>query len=257
MVPLHVSEVLSKHRRRVLNVAALVAPIALATVFVPFRASFTNVAAALSMVALIEALAILGTRFTGALATLSAAVWFDYFLTAPFEHLSINRRPDIEITLSIVVIGIIVTEFAARSNHHRRAADEEARFISILRDMAVMSSRNEQRSLLVEHATHSLTRILELRACRFDPLVAEPPLARIQPGGEVLHVGLRWPVEEMGLPGPECEILCLDRGARVGRFVLTPTPGLALSSERLEMAVVLVGLFAPNVRDPSVPRNLP
>ncbi len=257
MVSLPIGQVWAKHRRRVLNVAALVAPLCLATVFVPFRATFTNVAAALSMVALIEALAILGTRVTGALATLSAAVWFDFFLTAPFEHLSINRRLDIEITLSIVVIGAIVTEFAARSNHHRRAADEEAHFISILRDMAVMSSRNERRMLLVEHATRSLTQILELRGCRFDPLVTEPPLARIQPGGEVRHVGLRWPVGEMGLPGPQCEILCLDRGAQVGRFVLTPTPGLALSSERLEMAVVLVGLFAPNVRETSEPGSQP
>lgn len=240
---------LRRYRSRIVNVAAIVAPIALSTLFIPFRTSFTNVAAALSMVAMIEALAILGNRVTGVLATLGAALWFDFFLTAPYEHFTINRLPDLEITISIMVIGAIVTELAARSNHHRRTADQEAHFISLLADVALMAARNEEESHVVEYATQSLTQVLELRACRFDPLVSEPPLARIQPDGQVLHVGLRWPVTEIGLPGPQCEILCLHRGAPVGRFVLTPTPGLALSSGRLVIAVVLVSLVAPSVRE--------
>ncbi|MHB1208809.1 MAG: DUF4118 domain-containing protein [Acidimicrobiales bacterium] len=249
MVAILLGESLRRNRSRIVNVAAVAAPIALSTLFVPFRTSFTNVAAALSMVAMIEALAILGNRFTGVLVTLGAAVWFDFFLTAPYEHFTINRRPDLEITISIVVIGVIVTELAARSNHHRRSAAQEAQFIAILRNLALMASRNEEQSRVVEYATQSLTQVLELRACRFDPLVSEPPLARIQPDGEVVHVGLRWPVTEIGLPGPQCEILCLHRGAPAGRFVLTPSPGLALSSERLVIAAVLVSLVAPSVRE--------
>ncbi|MHB1087387.1 MAG: DUF4118 domain-containing protein [Acidimicrobiales bacterium] len=240
---------LRRYRSRIINVAAIVAPIALSTLFVPFRTSFTNVAAALSMVAMIEALAILGNRFTGVLATLGAALWFDFFLTAPYEHFTINRLPDFEITISIVVIGVIVTELAARSNRHRRTADQGAHFISMLRDVTLLVTRNEEESRVIEYATQSLTQVLELRACRFDPLVSEPPLARIQPDGEVVHVGLRWPVNDIGLPGPQCEILCLHRGVPTGRFVLTPTPGLALSTERLVIAVVLVSLAAPSVRD--------
>ncbi|MBW4077247.1 MAG: DUF4118 domain-containing protein [Acidobacteria bacterium] len=238
-----------RYRSRIVNVAAIVAPIALSALFIPFRTSFTNVAVALSMVAMIEALAILGTRFTGVLATLGAALWFDFFLTAPYEHFTINHLPDLEITLSIMVIGAIVTELAARSDHHRRMADQEAHFISLLRDVAIMAARNEEQSRVVEFATQSLTQVLELRACRFDPLVSEPPLARIQPDGEVVHVGLRWPVTEIGLPGPHCEILCLYRGVPAGRFVLTPTPGLALSRGQLVIAAVLVSLVAPSVRE--------
>ncbi len=238
-----------RHRRRVLVTSSLVSPVVLSVAFIPFRTSFTNVAAALCMVALIEALAVMGDRVSGVLATLSAAVSFDFFLTAPYERITITRLPDLQTTISILLIGVIVTEVAARSHRHRRAASEDAHFIAMLGDVVAMSSRNEKGSQILDCATSSLMTLLTLRACRFDPAIPDPPLARIQPSGEVVHVGLRWPVAEIGLPGPECEILCAHRGTRVGRFVLTPTPGFALTRERLTMAVVLASLAAISARE--------
>jgi hypothetical protein len=90
----------------------------------------------------------------------------------------------------------------------------------------------------------SLVQLLSLRSCRFDRTLSDPPLAQIQSNGDVAHVGLRWPAKEIGLPGPETEILAKWRGRVVGRFVVTPTPGATVSLEQRIVAVAVVDVFA-------------
>jgi hypothetical protein len=59
-----------------------------------FRHSFANTDAALVLVAGIVAVAALGNRPGGWLAAVSAGIWFDFFLTKPYEHFSITSRTD-------------------------------------------------------------------------------------------------------------------------------------------------------------------
>ena len=92
-----------------------------------------------------------------------------------------------------------------------------------------------------------MTNLLSLRACRFDRALSDPPLAQIQPNGDVAHVGMRWPAQEIGLPGPEAEILATWRGRVVGRFVVTPTPGAAITLEQRIVAVAMVDVVAAYV----------
>lgn len=234
----------TRHRARLALLAGLLLPLGLSAGFVPFRHSFTNVGAALCLVALIEAIAILGDRISGVVATLSAAIWFDFFLTPPYERFTISHRPDLETTISIVVIGVIVTEVAARSRRHRRAAGEESRFVAMLHHVTELCAGTTKASKVTEYVTRSLVDVLGLRACRFETGISGPPPAQIEFGGNVVHVGLHWPAHEIGIPGPEAEILCQFRGETVGRFVLTPTPGLAISRERRVVAVAMANLVA-------------
>jgi hypothetical protein len=228
---------------------ALVAPLALAAVLVPFRGTFTNAAAALLLVAVVAAVAVAGNRFTGVLASLSAALWFDYFLTRPYEQLEINHGNDIETTVCLVVVSLIVTELAARSRHHFRAASEESDFVDMIHSLADLAAGSEPIDKVVERATGSLRHLLELRECRFEEQLADPPLARIGTDGEVSHVGLVWPVNDIGIPGPEAEILAQWRGRVMGRFVLTPTPGLPVSLERRVVAMSLAELVGAALSD--------
>ena len=101
---------------------ALFAPLVLCAALVPVRDSFATTAAALVLVALIAAIAILGNRPAGVVAAASSSIWFDFFLTRPYERLAISHRDDLETTISLFVVGIIVTELAARSRHHRQVA---------------------------------------------------------------------------------------------------------------------------------------
>lgn len=84
----------------------------LCAVLVPFRHSFANTDAALLLVAGVVAVAALGNRPGGWLAAVSAGIWFDFFLTKPYEHFSITSRTDIETTVLLLVVGVGVTELA-------------------------------------------------------------------------------------------------------------------------------------------------
>lgn len=73
---------------------------------IPFRGSLPNTDAALALVLVVVAVAAAGHRTAGILAAVSAAVWFDFFLTVPYERLTIIRRADIEATVPILAVGI-------------------------------------------------------------------------------------------------------------------------------------------------------
>lgn len=256
-------EHVQRRRPRYALVGALVVPPGVAAVFVPFRASFTNVGAALALVAVIEAIAIVGRRAGGVVATLSAAVWFDFFLTAPFERFTISQRPDLETTISLVVVGLIVTELAARSRAHRLAAGEESVYVSLLAATAARAASATSSAPLVAAAAEDLTSLLSLRACHFDADVSGPAHAEILADGRVVHVGVSWPVDELGIPGPVAEIPCVWRGSLRGRFIVTPSPGVAVATERRIVAVALVNVVAGSLRargdplasPPSAPRR--
>jgi hypothetical protein len=246
-VPLldHVRE----HRTRYAFGASLLVPLAVAALFVPFRSSFTNVGAALVLVALIEALAIVGHRLGGVVATLSAAIWFDFFLTVPYERFTINDRNDLETTITLVVVGIIVTELAARSHHHRHVASEESGFVTLLASTAARVSATDADADVVTSTCAQLARILGLRACEYEAQVSGPPYAQIREDGSVIHVGMRWPAGDFGLPGPQAEIACVWRGQPLGRFVLTPTAGFAVTTEQRIVAVALVNVVASRLHE--------
>ena len=197
----------------------------------------------------VVAVAANGHRVAGIAAAASAAVWFDFFLTPPFERLTIARRPDLETTISIVVVGLIITELAARSRRHLRASNESIGYLAMVHDVVELAADSAPASTVIDHASRSLVAVLELRSCRFDRGLADPPLARIEANGDVVHVGLRWPVDDAGIPGPEAEIIARWRGRTVGRFVLTPTPGTPISLERRVVAVALVDVVAAYVID--------
>lgn len=237
-------KVIISHRNRWAVLAALVAPLGLCALLVPLRASFTNSAAALLLVAVIAAVAVAGRRFAGFVASVSSALWFDFFLTRPYDQFAISHRNDIETMVCILVVGFIVTELAARSRHHFEASNETSDFVDMIHGLAVLGAGSESLETIIERAESSLSQLLELRDCRFEAHMSDPPLARIGPSGEVTHVGLLWPVDNIGIPGPQAEILAQWRGHVMGRFVLTPTPGLPVSIERRAVATSLAELVA-------------
>ena len=102
----------SARKRAMGNVSGVLLPIGLAAVLVPARQTLAGTAAALILVALITAIAILGSRSGGLLASVSSALSFDFFLTRPYERLAISHRPDLETTISLFVVGVIVTKLA-------------------------------------------------------------------------------------------------------------------------------------------------
>ncbi|WP_417851947.1 DUF4118 domain-containing protein [Streptomyces lutosisoli] len=84
-------------RDRLALAAALAGPFLVALALVPFRTDLSRTNAALILVVVVVAVAAIGSRAAGALAALSAAAWFDFFLTRPYERFSISGSDDIEL----------------------------------------------------------------------------------------------------------------------------------------------------------------
>jgi hypothetical protein len=222
---------------------AVAAPLAVAAALVPFRASFTNAGAALILVVVIVAVSVGGSRFTGFVGSVSSALWFDFFLTRPYEQLTISHRPDVETTICLLVVGLMVSELAARSRHHSRQSSEESRYVAMVRELADFAQTSSGNAL-AERAEPMLIDLLDLRDCRFDLRPSDPPMARVLANGEVVHVGMQWPVDELGIPGPEAEIVTQWRGRTLGRFVITPSPGEPVTQERRAVAALLATIVA-------------
>jgi hypothetical protein len=235
---------LRERRIPLILTAAILVPLGIVGILVPVRTSFANPAAALLMVAVIVAVAVAGNRIIGFIGSVSAAFWYDFFLTRPYESLNISHRPDVETTACLLVVGLMVTELAARSRHYSRVSAEESEFISEVRRLTEFANGPAAGAEVIERAIPSLVWLLGLRECRFDVELADPPLARINSRGEVVHVGLNWPADEVGIPGPEAEIMVQWRGRALGRFVLTPTPGEPISMERRVVAVLIANVVA-------------
>jgi hypothetical protein len=119
----------------------------------------------------------------------------------------------------------------------------------MLGDLTELASRPVPIGDVVERTSHDLAELLHLRACRFETVHEGHPRARIRANGTVDHVGLDWPVGDIGIPGPEAEIRAEWRGLGLGQFILTPTPGRAVSLERRIVAVAMVGVAAATLND--------
>ena len=91
---------------------SLLVPPAVCALLTPFRDNFDNANAALLLVVVIVGVAAFGIRLAGVLAAVSSAVWFDFFLTVPYDTFTINSRDDVEQTVLLLVIGGLVTEIA-------------------------------------------------------------------------------------------------------------------------------------------------
>jgi hypothetical protein len=229
-------------RARIMFALAIVVPLLLALALVPSRGEFAGAAAALIFVVAILALSVGGNRFVGFVASVSSAIWYDFFLTRPYGRLTISHRPDLETTICLLVVGVVVSELAARSRHLSKVSTEEAEYVDMVRDLTALANGTAPSSVVIERAVPSLMRLLDLRDCRFERAPSNPPMARITANGDVVHVGLEWPVNQMGIPGPEAEIVAQWRGRSLGRFVITPTPGEPVSRERRAVAALLASV---------------
>jgi len=226
-------------RDRLSALAALAVPLALAAVLVPFRASFPNTGAALALLLVVVAVAANGYRRAGILAAVSAAVWFDFFLTRPYERFAITSRDDIETTILLLVIGVAVTELAVWGWRQHADASRRAGYLDGISSAAQAVAVGASPSLLVDRVTGQLTQLLALEACRFQYGIAgigRP--ARLQHDGSVTTGSRTWDADRDGFPaGGDTELLVESGGLFQGRFLMTPRPGARPTLEQRLLAI--------------------
>ncbi len=178
---------MSRHltRDRLAVLAGLAGPLGLAAVLVPFRASVPNTDGALALLLVVVAVAANGYRPAGILAAVSAAAWFDFFLTRPYETFDITGRTDLETTVLLLVIGVAITEIAVWGRREHATASRRASYLAGLGAAAQAVAAGSSLSTLIDQVTSQLTQLLSLQTCRFQQGVAGLGLARLQPDGTV------------------------------------------------------------------------
>ena len=102
-----------------LAAVAVLGPVAVALLLVPWRNRLAAADDALVLVVVIVAVATAGRRWAAALCALSAALSFDFFLTRPYQSLRITHGRDLVTELLLLVVGLLVGDMAARGRHHR------------------------------------------------------------------------------------------------------------------------------------------
>jgi K+-sensing histidine kinase KdpD len=222
--------------------AGITAPPTVAAALVPLRATIDNANVALVLAAVVVAVATTGSRPAVVAAAASAAGWFDFFHTRPYESFTVNDERDIVTALVLLTVGVVVGELAIRSRRHRAAATTSSGDIALIHAVAERVAAGEPSELVAAEVADELVRLLELRDCRFEPglgWLEGQTVAQLERNGDVVHGGVRWRVESLGLPSRGVGLEVQGGGQTYGRYLLLPTAGVAVSFERRIVAVAL------------------
>ncbi len=214
---------------------------AAAAALVALRGELANVNVALVVVLIVLGAAAIGGRTAGAISGVVAATSFDFFHTRPYGSLKIDRPNDLVTTTLLLVVGLVMGEVAERSGRFKARLREDQKELRRLHRVARLaaSGAEDQRDLVLT-VTAELMDALLLRECRFElpPFLSELP--HLEADGAIAgQTRVFFPQGGFALPGAGVDLRVVGRKGIVGRFVLVPTPGMLVSTERLLVAVAL------------------
>jgi hypothetical protein len=219
--------------------AAIAAPIAVAAALIPWRDQLDTADNALFLVVVIVAVASTGRRVAAATAAVVSALSFDYFLTRPYQSFRITRHSDFITEILLLIVGLAVGELAARGRRHRDAAWQSRHQMALLHTVTELAATGRDAQLVVATASHEISELLSLRACRFSTRAPDGVTARVTPDGHVMVGHELWSTEDLGLPTRNIDLPVRSGGWLLGHFLLTPTPGKPVPLDRLLVAVAI------------------
>lgn len=212
-------------RDRIALAAALLAPFVVALALAPVRSRMTSANLALILVVVVVAVAALGSRTAGVVTALSAAAWFDFFLTRPYQRFTIADSDDIITTLLLLAVGVTVSQLAAHARTLKLVTVTDAAHLARIHETASMVQAGASPYAVVDQVRLQLVEILGLRGCRFEhgTLLGRHP--RLEQDGMLTVARAHWDLDKDGWPGEEIELRASVGGRYIGRFMMQPEPG--------------------------------
>jgi GAF domain-containing protein len=196
-----------------------------------------------------------GRRFAALVAGISAGMWFDFFLTRPYESFSINRSADIQTTVLLLVVAVGVGELAARDRQHRTDSTSGTEGLAAVQSVSELVAAGAAAKPVIDAVRDALVPLLHLESCRFDPSGAAVTVPFIERPGFVSYSVYRWDAADQGLPPSPVTLPVRSGGRLLGRFMLEgPIVPVHIDDQRLMTAVVLADLTGV-VLDRSEPRR--
>lgn len=206
------------------------------------RDDVTAATAALVIVLLVVAAAATGDRWAGIVSAISGGIWFDFFLTAPFNRFTVDDPDNVEVTVLLVLVGIAVTEIAVWGRRQQAKASSRAGYLDgVLTASQVVAGELSSTALADQVAAH-LTDLLDVDACRFiTTTTVSSDSAVLRPDGNVTVRGVRINVDRDGLPSMEEAVLPVQHHGIVhGQFLITAATRIVRPTlEQRRVAVLL------------------
>lgn len=222
---------------------ALLAPPATAALMVPVRSHTQASNLALVMVAVVGVTVVPGFRAPALLAGLSAGIWFDFFLTPPYETFFIERGGDIQTAVLMTVVAVLAGSVAARRRQAGERAQRSGDEVMGLYVSAQMLSAGDRAETVVGTVSGQIRDLLFLTSCHFDPGYPADTEPIINRAGDLDWRGHNWSISRHGWPSVPVSLPIDSRGERVGRFLLSgPAEGGQLTLDRVLTALALADL---------------
>jgi hypothetical protein len=223
--------------------------LAAAALMIPLRGHTQASNLALIMVVVVAASVVPGRRLAAVAAGISAGLWFDFFLTRPYERFTIQRSSDAQTTVLLVVVAIVVGEIAARRRSAHLEGDVARGEVLSVYVVAQMLSAGTPPGVVVTAVAEQLRELLFLASCRFDETPVTGPHPVITRAGDLEYGRMAWPMEREGLPNRDVALPVESDGRHVGDFILRGPPlGVPLSQDRRLVAVALADLTGAALR---------
>ena len=220
------------------------APIFAAAILVPLRGRIASVNVILALTVVVVVAGALGGRGAGALSALTAALSYDFFHTRPFLSLLIHDADDVEMTVLLLVVGLLSGQLAWRARTAMHQRDRGRNELERIRRLADMVARGVEAVDVIAAAQAEFSNLFNLIGCRFDavPFTTRLDLPRLQRTGVI--DGMRYRIQvggelELELPEEGVALPVMARGQIIGRFVFDFQPGATASLEQRVVAVAL------------------
>jgi K+-sensing histidine kinase KdpD len=175
-------------------------------------------------------------------------LWFDFFLTRPYESFTITRSSDLQTTLLLFAVAVAVGEIAAHNRRNRTQALLTTSDLRGVQSIAHLLAAGAPVVAVTEAACDELTQLLSLESASFEK-ATDVRMPYIERSGCVRHSNyFTWDHAREGLPAKTVILPVEAAGRPVGRFALRgPTFGIPLSTDRLLTAVAVADLTGASI----------
>jgi hypothetical protein len=238
-----------------------IAPVLTAAALVPVRGHVAATNVALILAVVVAAAGSLGGRAGGTVAGLTAGLSFDFFHTRPYLSLLIHDGHDVEMTLLLLVLGLLAGQLAWKAGAAARQRDGGRGLDQIRRDGRLVAE-GQRSADVIGAARVELIDLFPLVDCQFEaaPFADGFDLAQLERTGVVAHRRYRIVPGgelEVELPAEGIALPVLSRGQVVGRFVLDFGPGAGATLEQRIVAIALADHVGASLAVSRMPALIP
>jgi Domain of unknown function (DUF4118) len=232
----------NRRRATAALLTAVLGPLAVSGILVAFRDEFFSTSAAVVLVLPVLGAAIVGGRRGGATSAVIAALCFDFFFTHPYYSFTIDNRDELETTIVLLIVGLVVGELVVRTRRSSQLAAASRREVNQVRRVAELAAASGPKGRLISIVEHELVELLGAESARFERRPYPTVLLRLGHGMVTLPSDDDSTDRKFG-PSNELELPIWGQGREIGRLVLVlphTSSAVGISADDRALAVTLV-----------------